>query len=63
VHSDQRFVHSRPVHAGDELRVILSIEAIKTVAGNELISNKTEVRTTAGELVTTAYASIVVRGE
>jgi acyl dehydratase len=62
VHSDERFVHERPVRAGDELQVILSVEAIKSVAGNELISNKTEVRTTAGELVTTAFASIVVRG-
>ncbi len=63
VHSDQRFVHERPVYAGDELQVTLSIESIRTVAGNELIANRAEVRTTAGELVTTAHSTIVVRGE
>jgi acyl dehydratase len=63
VHGEQRFVHERPVTAGDELQVTLTIESIRVAAGNELISNKSEVRTVAGELVSTAYAIIVVRGE
>lgn len=62
VHGEQRFVHARPVRAGDELQVTLSIEGIRVAAGNELITTKAEVRTVHGELVSTAYAVIVVRG-
>jgi acyl dehydratase len=62
VHGEQRFVHERPVCAGDELQVVLTVEEIRQAAGNDLITSRSEVRTTAGELVTTAYAVIVVRG-
>jgi acyl dehydratase len=61
VHGEQRFVHERPVVAGDELQVTLSIDDIRVAAGNELINTRVEVRTTAGELVSTAYATTVVR--
>jgi acyl dehydratase len=62
VHGDQRFVHERPLVAGDEIAVTLTIESIRVAGGNEIIGNRAEVRTTAGELVSTAYATIVVRG-
>ncbi len=62
VHGEQRFVHHRPIVAGDELQVTLTVENIRVAAGNELITNKSEVRTVDGELVTTAYGVIVVRG-
>ncbi|HEY7011065.1 MAG TPA: MaoC family dehydratase N-terminal domain-containing protein [Jatrophihabitantaceae bacterium] len=62
VHGEQRFVHERPVVAGDELEVTLTIDDIRVAAGNELITNRSEVRTVDGELVSTAYATIVVRG-
>jgi acyl dehydratase len=62
VHGEQRFVHARPVQAGDELEVTLTVENIRVAAGNELITNRSEVRTVAGELVSTAYGVIVVRG-
>lgn len=63
VHGEQRFVHARPIQAGDELRTVLTIDSIRTAAGNDLIENRVEVRTVEGELVTTAYSTIVVRGE
>ena len=62
VHGEQRFVHHRPIVAGDELQVTLTVENIRVAAGNELITNKSEVKTVDGELVTTAYGVIVVRG-
>ena len=62
VHGEQRFVHERPVVAGDILQVTLTIENVRVAAGNELITNRSEVRTVDGELVSTAYATIVVRG-
>lgn len=62
VHGEQRFVHHRPIVAGDELQVTLTVADIRVAAGNELITNQAEVKTVDGELVTTAYSVIVVRG-
>jgi acyl dehydratase len=62
VHGEQRFVHERPVLAGDTLRVTVHVDDVRVAAGNELISTRSEVRTVADELVVTAHAIIVVRG-
>jgi acyl dehydratase len=62
VHGEQRFVHTRPIVAGDELQVTLTIDSIRMAAGNELITNRSEIATVDGELVSTAYSIIVVRG-
>ena len=62
VHGEQRFVHARPVCAGDELQVLVAIEQVRQAGDNELITSRSEVRTTTGELVSTAFATIVVRG-
>jgi acyl dehydratase len=62
VHGEQRFVHARPLVAGDEVQVTLTIDSIRVAAGNELIGTRSEVRTLEGELVTTAHSTIVVRG-
>ena len=62
VHGEQRFVYERPVRAGDLLQVVVSVESIRTAGGNDMIGTKAEARTVDGELVVTAYALIVVRG-
>jgi acyl dehydratase len=62
VHGEQRFVHIRPVRAGDLLQVVVTVADIRAAAGNDLVSTRSEVSTVAGELVTTAYSTIVVRG-
>ena len=62
VHGEQRFVHERPVCAGDEVQVVVSVDDIRVAGGNDLITTRSEVRTTDGELVVTAFATIVVRG-
>ena len=62
VHGEQRFEHARPVRAGDQLQVVVAVDGIRVAAGNELITTRSEVRTTDGELVVTAFATIVVRG-
>jgi acyl dehydratase len=62
VHGEQRFEHARPVHAGDQLQVVVAVDGIRVAAGNELITTRSEVRTTDGELVVTAFATVVVRG-
>jgi acyl dehydratase len=62
VHGEQRFVHLRPIRAGDLLQVVVTVADIRAAAGNDLVSTRSDVSTVAGELVTTAYSTIVVRG-
>jgi len=62
VHGEQRFVHHRPIVAGDLLQVVVTVEDIRVAAGNELITNRAELMTVAGEQVCTAYSVIVGRG-
>ncbi|MFE6686600.1 MaoC family dehydratase N-terminal domain-containing protein [Streptomyces sp. NPDC057743] len=61
VHGDQKFAYRRPVRAGDRLTVTSTIEAIKTMAGNEVIDIRGEVRDEAGEHVVTAFTKLVAR--
>jgi acyl dehydratase len=62
VHGEQRFAYSRPIVAGDELVVTTAIEAIRSAAGNDLVTTRAEVANTAGELVVTAHTLLVSRG-
>jgi acyl dehydratase len=63
VHGEQRFVYTRPVRAGDRLTGVLTVENIRTAAGNDLITTRSEISTVEGEHVLTSYAVTVVRGE
>jgi len=62
VHGDQRFVYERPVRAGDRLSAVVTVDSIKSMAGNDLINLASELRTPEGELVCTAYTLLVARG-
>ena len=62
VHGEQRFVHHRPIHAGDLLRVVVSVEDIRQAAGNDIVTTKSDVQTVDGEAVLSAYSTIVARG-
>jgi len=62
VHGEQRFVHARPVRAGDVLQVVVSVENIRAAAGNDLVTTRADVSTLDGEAVLTAFGTLVVRG-
>ncbi|REE98085.1 MaoC family dehydratase N-terminal domain-containing protein [Thermomonospora umbrina] len=62
VHGEQRFVYERPVRAGDEIVCTTTITQIKAIGSHEKIELRTEITTTAGELVCTAHNTIVERG-
>jgi len=62
VHGEQKFVHHRPLVAGDTLLVDLTVESVRSVAGNEMVTSRADARTEAGEPVVTATMLIVVRG-
>ncbi|MDT9681687.1 MaoC family dehydratase N-terminal domain-containing protein [Streptomyces sp. TRM76323] len=61
VHGDQKFAYSRPVRAGDRLTVTSTIEAIKSLAGNDILDIRGEVRDETGEHVVTAWTKLVAR--
>ncbi|MEE1940492.1 MaoC family dehydratase N-terminal domain-containing protein [Streptomyces sp. TRM 70361] len=61
VHGDQRFAHTRPVRAGDRLSVTSTIESVKSLAGNDILDVRGEVRDERGELVVTAWTKLVAR--
>ena len=62
VHGEQRFVHHRPITAGDRLVATTTIEAVRSVAGNDLLTTRVDVATEDGEAVCTATSMLVARG-
>ena len=63
VHAEQRFKHSRPVVAGDELTAVTTIEEIKVLAGNDIVSLRGDLSDAAGELVCQVWTSLLARAE
>ncbi|WP_457028936.1 FAS1-like dehydratase domain-containing protein [Kitasatospora sp. P5_F3] len=61
VHGDQKFSYSRPVHAGDRLTVTVTIDAIKSLAGNDVLTVSGKVHDESGEHVVTAIMTLVAR--
>ncbi|GAA2978589.1 MULTISPECIES: MaoC family dehydratase N-terminal domain-containing protein [Streptomyces] len=61
VHGDQKFVYVRPVCAGDRLSVTSTIEAVKSMAGNDILDVRGDVHDESGELVVTAWTKLVAR--
>ncbi|RJL33099.1 MaoC family dehydratase N-terminal domain-containing protein [Bailinhaonella thermotolerans] len=62
VHGEQRFEYTRPIHAGDVLSSSSEVVEIRSVGRNEFLTLRSEVRDEAGELVCTAFNTIVERG-
>ncbi|MEI5035726.1 MaoC family dehydratase N-terminal domain-containing protein [Streptomyces sp. CA-278952] len=61
VHGDQKFSYVRPVRAGDRLTVTSTIEAIKSLAGNDILDVRGDVHDEAGELVVSTLMKLVAR--
>ena len=61
VHGEERYRYRRPVHAGDELVVTMTVDAIRSVGGNDMLTLRSEVETVAGEPVLTGTTVIVSR--
>jgi acyl dehydratase len=62
VHGEQRFEYSRPLVAGDVVTAQVTIDDIRDVGRNAMLTTRTEIRDTAGDLVCTAYGTLVERG-
>jgi acyl dehydratase len=62
VHGEQRFVHTRPVYAGDVLQVTVTVEDIRSAGGNDIVTTRGDLTTLDGQPVLVAYSTIVARG-
>ncbi|WP_029433492.1 MaoC family dehydratase N-terminal domain-containing protein [Blastococcus sp. URHD0036] len=63
VHGEQRFVHHRPIRAGDRLVATPTIEAVRSMGGSDLLTTRVDVATEDGEPVCSATSMLVARGE
>ena len=62
VHGEQRFVHHRPITAGDEVTGTTTVDAVRQAGGHAMVTTRTELSTASGEALTTSMSTIVVRG-
>ncbi|MCW2697744.1 MAG: Acyl dehydratase [Modestobacter sp.] len=62
VHGEQRFTHHRPIRAGDRLVATASIAAVRSVAGNDMLTTRVDLATEDGEPVCTTTSMLVARG-
>jgi acyl dehydratase len=63
VHGEQKFIHHRPIVAGDRLVTVLTVDSIRSAGGHSMIVLRSDIATDSGEPVCTALGTIVVRGE
>ena len=62
VHGEQRFVHHRPIVAGDRLVATLHVDKVDARGRHAMLTTRVEIADEQGEPVTTALSTIVVRG-
>jgi acyl dehydratase len=62
VHGEQRFAYARPVRPGDRLVATVTVESIRSAAGNDIVTTRTDISTTDGDPVVTAHSTLVARG-
>ena len=63
VHGDQRFIHARPIVAGDELTSELTVSSVKTLGAHSMVTFETKIFDIKKDLVCTAISTLVVRGD
>jgi len=61
VHGEQKFVHHRPITAGDDIIAVLSVDSVKQAGGHAMVTTRTEL-SAGDEAVCTATSTIVIRG-
>jgi hydroxyacyl-ACP dehydratase HTD2-like protein with hotdog domain len=60
VHGDQKFDIKRPIKAGDVLTCSSTIESAREVAGNEIITVRSDI-STSQELIISSWSTLVIR--
>ena len=62
VHGEERFVHHRPIVAGDEVVGTVTVDAVRQAGGHSMVTTRTELATAGGEALSTVTSLLVVRG-
>jgi acyl dehydratase len=63
VHGEQHFTYDRPLHAGDVVVAMSTVESIRVIGSMSMMTTRTDIATVDGEHVCTARAVIVERGK
>lgn len=61
VHGDERFIHERPIVAGDELTAQLTVTAVRRLGANTVVTTVTKIHDRDRALVSTAISTFVVQ--
>lgn len=61
VHGDQKFHFTRPIVAGDVLATTSSVSSARTVAGNDILTIRSDVADESGAPVVSVFATLVAR--
>jgi acyl dehydratase len=63
VHGDQRFAYTRPIHAGDRIVCVVTVEDILSRTGLDFLNTRTDLITETGEPIASGWSRLVVRGD
>lgn len=63
VHGEERFTLRRAIVAGDVLVPTLTVEAVRLVGGNAMVTTRVDMADPDGTPVAAVHSSLVVRGE
>jgi acyl dehydratase len=61
VHGDQKFQFTRPIVAGEVLRTTASVHSARTIAGNDILTIRSDVADETGAPVVSVFATLVAR--
>jgi acyl dehydratase len=61
VHGDQKFEFTRPIVAGDVLHTTASVASARTMAGNDILTIRSDVTDADGAAVVSVFATLVAR--
>ncbi len=62
IHGQQKFVHARPVQAGDHLTAQLTVTGLRQIGGADIIATTSAITDAHGDLVCTAEATLIHSG-
>lgn len=62
VHGEEKFVHHRPLTAGDAVIGTLHVDRVREAGGHAMVTTRTELATVGGEPLCTATSMFVIRG-
>ncbi len=61
VHGDQKFQFTRPIVAGEVLHTTASVHSARTMAGNDILTIRSDVADETGAPVVSVFATLVAR--